>query len=79
MREQRKALRARLDEHNVTFAWLINILNEQVGVKVDKSEMSGAVNGTISGPKARKIIEISHKVLDLYEEFIRSVRDSVTE
>ena len=75
MGEQRKALRARLDEHNLTFAWLINILNEHMGFRVDKSEMSSAVNGTISGPKAKSIIEMSHRVLDQYEHFIRSVSE----
>ena len=75
MGEQRKALRARLDEHNLTFAWLINILNDHKGMRVDKSEMSSAVNGTISGPKAQSIIEMSHRVLDQYEHFIRSVSE----
>lgn len=69
---ERKNLRDRLQEHNLTFVWLINILNRN-GMNVDKSEMSSAVNGTISGNKAKTIIENSHAVLDQYEVFLRSV------
>lgn len=70
--DERKRLRERLQGHNLTFVWLINVLNSK-GVNVDKSEMSSAVNGAISGKKADTIIEKSHAVLDQYESFIGSV------
>ena len=63
--DERKRLRERLQGHNLTFVWLINVLNSK-GMNVDKSEMSSAVNGTISGKKADTIIEKSHAVLDQY-------------
>lgn len=69
---ERKNLRDRLRDNNLTFVWLINILNHK-GINVDKSEMSSAVNGTISGNKSKSIIEKSHAVLDQYEVFLRSV------
>ncbi len=70
--EQSKNLRDRLQENNLTFVWLINILRQN-GYSVDKSEMSSAVNGTISGKKAETIIEKSHLVMDKYDDFARSV------
>ena len=71
--DERKGLRDRLHDCNLTFVWLINVLNA-TGMSVDKSEMSSAVNGTITSPKAKTIIEKSHLVLDQYEQFIRSVK-----
>lgn len=70
--DERKRLRDRLQGHNLTFVWLINVLNSK-GMNIDKSEMSSAVNGTISGKKAGIIIEKSHAVLDQYESFIGSM------
>ena len=71
--ENRKSLHDRLRENNLSFVWLIATL-DRVGVHTDKSEMSSAVRGTISGEKANTIVEKSHVVLDKYENFIRSVR-----
>lgn len=68
----RKNLRIRLAEQNLTFVWLINMLKAR-GMKLDKSEMSSAVNGTISGNKADAIIKNSHFVMDEYEKFVRSI------
>lgn len=70
--DERKRLRERVQAYNLTFVWLINILNTR-GMNVDKSEMSSALSGTISGKKADSIIEKSHAVLDQYESFISSV------
>lgn len=70
--DERKNLRDRLQDNNLTFVWLINILRQN-GYSVDKSEMSSAVNGTISGKKAETIIEKSHLIMDKYDDFIRSV------
>lgn len=69
----RKSLRDRLQDNNLTFVWLIGILQKQ-GFNVDKSEMSSAVKGTISGKKADTIIEKSHEILDQYEAFLCSVK-----
>lgn len=69
---ERKSLHDRLRDNNLTFVWLIAVL-DRVGVHTDKSEMSSAVRGTISGEKSTNIIEKSHLILDKYEDFIRSV------
>lgn len=69
---EKKSLHDRLRDNNLTFVWLISFL-DRVGVHTDKSEMSSAVRGTISGDKAANIIEKSHQILDKYEDFIRSV------
>lgn len=70
--ENRKSLHDRLRENNLTFVWLITTL-DKVGVHTDKSEMSSAARGTISGEKAKTIVDKSHAVLDKYEKFMRSV------
>ncbi len=71
--EDRKSLHDRLRENNLSFVWLIGTL-DRVGIHTDKSEMSSAARGTISGEKANAIISKSHAILDEYENFIRSVR-----
>ena len=72
MAEERKSLYDRLRDNNLTYVWLISIL-DKVGIHTDKSEMSSAVRGTISGDKAERIIAVSHKVLDQYDQFILSL------
>lgn len=69
---ERKSLHERLRDNNLTFVWLIAVL-DRVGIHTDKSEMSSAVRGTISGEKATNIVEKSHLILNKYEDFIRSV------
>lgn len=71
--EDRKSLHDRLRENNLSFVWLIAVL-DRVGIHTDKSEMSSAVRGTISGEKAKTIVDKSHAILNEYENFIRSVR-----
>lgn len=70
--ESKKPLRDRLRENNLSFVWLISML-DKFGIHTDKSEMSSAVKGTISGEKARTIISKSQAILDKYEEFIASI------
>ena len=65
-------LHDRLRDNNLTFVWLIAVLN-RYGIHTDKSEMSSAVRGTISGDKAKIIIDKSNLILDKYEDFISSV------
>lgn len=71
--EDRKSLHDRLREDNLSFVWLITTL-DRIGIHTDKSEMSSAVRGTISGEKAKVIVDKSHAILDEYENFIRSVQ-----
>ena len=47
--------------------WLINQLGLR-GIVTDKTEMSSVLAGTRSGSKADAIIELSHDILDKYEE-----------
>lgn len=68
-----RSLHDRLRENNLSFVWLIAML-DRVGIHTDKSEMSSAVRGTISGEKAKTIVGESHALLDEYEHFVRSVR-----
>lgn len=72
MAEERKSLYDRLRDNNLTYVWLISIL-DKVGIRTDKSEMSSAVRGTISGDKAERIINTSHQILDQYDQFLRSL------
>lgn len=69
----RKSLYDRIRDNNLSFVWLISILKNN-GIQTDKSEMSSAAKGTISGKKANDIVEKSHQILDKYEEFIRSIK-----
>ena len=70
--ETRVSLRSRLQDNHLNYSWLIYALKLR-GVEVDKSTLSSAVNGTISGPRVPKIMEASHFVLDEYEKFMRSI------
>lgn len=70
--ENRKSLYDRLRENNLSFVWLICILNKK-GVRVDKSEMSSVARGTIKGNKATTIITTSHEILDKYETFLKHI------
>lgn len=69
---ERKALVERLQDNNLTYVWLINVLSLS-GVNTDKSEMSSVIHGTRSGEKADSIIRKSHEILDKYEHFILDV------
>ena len=71
--ENRKSLHERLRENNLTFVWLIGLLN-QAGLKVDKMQMSSAVHGTLTKPKTDSIMFLSHRILDAYEQFVSKVK-----
>jgi hypothetical protein len=64
---ERKDIRSRLKKHQLTQVWLINQLGLR-GIVTDKTEMSSVLAGTRSGSKADAIIELSHDILDKYEE-----------
>lgn len=71
--ENRKSLHERLRENNLTFVWLIGLLN-QAGLKVDKMQMSSAIHGTLTKPKTDSIMFLSHLILDAYEQFVSKVK-----
>lgn len=64
---ERENIRSRLKKHQLTQVWLINQLGLR-GIVTDKTEMSSVLAGTRSGSKADTIIELSHDILDKYEE-----------
>lgn len=64
---EREDIRRRLKKHQLTQVWLINQLGLR-GIVTDKTEMSSVFAGTRSGSKADAIIELSHDILDKYEE-----------
>lgn len=64
---EREDIRSRLKKHQLTQVWLINQLGLR-GIVTDKTEMSSVLAGTRSGSKADVIIELSHDILDKYEE-----------
>lgn len=63
----REDIRNRLKKHLLTQVWLINQLSFR-GIITDKTEMSSVLAGARSGCKADAIIELSHDILDKYEE-----------
>lgn len=63
----REDIRNRLKKHQLTQVWLINQLSFR-GIITDKTEMSSVLSGARSGCKADTIIELSHDILDKYEE-----------
>lgn len=71
--ENRKSLHERLRENNLSFVWLIGLLN-QAGLKVDKMQMSSAIHGTLTKPKTDSIMFLSHLILDAYEQFVSKVK-----
>lgn len=64
---ERENIRSRLKKHQLTQVWLINQLGLR-GIVTDKTEMSSVLARTRSGSKADAIIELSHDILDKYEE-----------
>lgn len=71
---ERKSLRERLLNNHLSYTWLINMMKLK-GLEVDKSTVSSAVNGTITGDRVTKIHDLAHVILDKYEnEFLSSIR-----
>lgn len=64
---ERDDIRDLLKKHHLTQVWLINQLGLR-GIVTDKTEMSSVLAGTRSGSKTDAIIELSHDILDKYEE-----------
>lgn len=70
---ERQSLKNRLQDNHLSYAWLINIMKRK-GYEIDKSTVSSAVNGTITGDRVTKIINLGHEILDEYEKgFLGSV------
>ena len=70
---ERQSLRNRLQDNHLSYAWLINMMKCK-GFEVDKATVSSAVNGTITGDRVTKIINLGHEILDEYEKgFLSSV------
>ena len=67
--DERQSLRVRLQDNHLSYAWLINMMSMQ-GFSVDKTTVSSAVNGTITGDRVSKIINLGHEIL----EFLLSMR-----
>lgn len=63
----------RLTKHRLTNVWLLDRLCEQ-GIKCYPSELSEMMMGTRDTPKARIVIEVSHKILDAYESVFGSTK-----
>lgn len=71
---ERRSLRERLLSNHLSYAWLINMMKLK-GMEIDKSTVSSAVNGTITGDRVTKINDLGHAILDLYErEFLSSMK-----
>lgn len=70
---EHRSLRMRLMENHLSYSWLINMFRLK-GYEVDKSTVSSAVNGTAVGPRATKINDLGHEILDQYEKFVKSIR-----
>ena len=64
---ERENIRSRLKKHQLTQVWLINQLVIR-GIVNDKTKMISLIAGTRTGSKADAIIELSHDILDKYEE-----------
>ena len=63
-----------LRRNSLTNKWLINRLAE-LGIKVDKSEMSSILLGVRQGDKAKAVIKCSEKILNYYEKCFQGFKD----
>lgn len=74
MEPLRETLRRRMRENCLSYTWLINMMRLKYGYDVDKTIVSSAVNGAITGERADKIITFGNEILDIYEhEFLDSI------
>lgn len=64
-------IRDKITQLTLTYTWLIHRLSDE-GLLTDKFEISATLSGTRIGPKADKILHHSLKILNEYEEKIRS-------
>lgn len=61
-------LRMWLLNHNLTQTWLIRMLRLK-GLDVDKSTMSSAIAGSITGERVNTIFKLCSAVIKAYEQF----------
>lgn len=61
------SLRYRLLDLHLSYAWLIDQMRRR-GTEVDKSTLSSAVNGTITGERVETILTLGNKIVDEYEK-----------
>ena len=59
--DERMSLRLWLDQYNLTQSWLIDVMRRR------------GLNGTISGPRVSKIMEVSLDIQSGYETFISTI------
>lgn len=64
---ERQSLRTRIQDNHLSYSWLINMMKLK-GYEVDKSTLSSAVNGTITGDRVTKILTLAHEIVDEYEK-----------
>lgn len=64
---ERQNLRNRLQDNHLSYTWLIGMMKLK-GYETDKSTVSSAVNGTITGDRVIKIISLAHEIIDEYEK-----------
>lgn len=61
-----KQLKARLQDYNLTYNWLISELYKK-GVATDKTEISAVFAGTRKGQKVETILNTTQDILNEYE------------
>jgi hypothetical protein len=69
---ERETVRFRLQVNNLTWTWLISMLNER-GITTDNTTMSRIMAGTRTGAKVDEIIKESLSILDDYERYKKEV------
>jgi hypothetical protein len=75
---ERETVRFRLQVHNLTWTWLISMLNER-GITTDNTTMSRIMAGTRTGTKVDEIIKESISILDDYERYKKEVLSGGTD
>lgn len=67
MPEERKMIRVKLAEHNLTQVWLRGKLEDD-GIITDKTELCSVLKGSRKGAKAEKIINKAIEIINEYEK-----------
>lgn len=67
MSEERKMIRVKLAEHNLTQVWLRGKLEDD-GIITDKTELCSVLKGSRKGTKAEKIINKAIEIINEYEK-----------
>lgn len=58
----------RLKKCRKTQGWLIMEIRNRYGINVYPSEMSRFINGTLIGPKSKRVLKISDEILSEIEK-----------